>query len=175
MSTTSSQFHALGTSIGRDVFEKVILGGKNAKYTVLITRIGILLGVIATVILGYKLPGSIIAIATAIFFGLCASTFLPTYIGALFWKRMTKTGVMTSMLTGFFGTALWLLFVHQKESEALGLCKFIFNKPTLAKFPWVVVDPIVVVLPISLIVAFSVSLFTKKIDKEHVNACFKNI
>jgi len=175
MSTTSSQFHALGTSIGRDVFEKVILGGKNAKYTVLITRIGIILGVITTVILGYKLPGSIIAIATAIFFGLCASTFLPSYIGALFWKGMTKAGVMASMFTGFFGTAIWLLFIHQKESEALGLCKFIFNKPTLAQFPWVVIDPIVIMLPVSLAVAFSVSLFTKKMDKEHVSACFKNI
>jgi SSS family solute:Na+ symporter len=174
MSTSSSQFHALGTGIGRDFFERGVLGGRQSKYTVAITRIGILIGVVITVALGYKLPDNIIAIATAIFFGLCASTFLPAYIGALFVKGMTKIGAITSMLVGFFGTAFWLLFVHEKESAALGLCKFIFSKPTLVKFPWTVVDPIVVMLPISLIVAFAVSAFTKRPSKEHLEYCFKH-
>ena len=175
MSTSSSQFHALGTAIGRDFFERIILRGRHSKYTIVITRIGILLGVLVTVILGYKLPGSVIAVATAIFFGLCASTFLPTYIGALFWKGMTKAGAIASMIVGFFGTALWILFIHQKESEALGLCNFIFNKPTLVQFPWTVVDAVIVTLPASLIVAFGVSFFTKKMNKEHVEFCFKHI
>jgi SSS family solute:Na+ symporter len=175
MSTSSSQFHALGTSIGRDFFERIILRGRHSKYTIVITRIGILVGVLVTVILGYKLPGSVIAVATAIFFGLCASTFLPTYIGALFWKGMTKSGAIASMIVGFSGTAIWLLFVHQSESAALGLCNFIFNKPTLAQFPWTVVDAVIVMLPASLIVAFGVSFFTKKMNKEHVEFCFKHI
>lgn len=175
MSTSSSQFHALGTAIGRDFFERVVFGGRHSKYTVAITRVGIVCGVLVTVILGYRLPGSIIAIATAIFFGLCATTFLPAYIGTLFWKGMTKAGAIASMLTGCFGSLFWLLFVHQKESEALGLCKFIFGKPTLAQFPWTVVDPIVVVLPVSMIVAIAVSLFTKRLPSDHVNHCFKHI
>lgn len=175
MSTSSSQFHALGTAIGRDFFERGILKGKHAKYTVAITRVGILIGVLATVILGYRLPDSIIAIATAIFFGLCASTFLPSYIGALFWKGMTKAAVISSMIVGFFGTAFWLLFIHEKESAALGLCKFIFAKPTLASYPWTVVDPIVVIFPISLVTAFLVSGFTKKLPKDHIENCFKHI
>ncbi|MDD2654184.1 MAG: sodium:solute symporter family protein [Candidatus Omnitrophica bacterium] len=174
MSTSSSQFHSLGTAIGRDFFERIILRGKQSPYTVLITRIGIIIGVLVTVALGYRLPGSIIAVATAIFFGLCANAFLPTYIGALFWKGMTKTGAIASILTGTFGTILWLLFIHQKESEALGLCKLLFNKPTLASFPWVVVDPIVAILPISLIVAIVVSLMTKKPSKEHLDNCFRH-
>ncbi len=174
MSTSSSQFHALGTGIGRDFVERFLLRGKQFKYTVAITRLGIILGVLVTVTLGYKLPEGIIAVATAIFFGLCASTFLPAYIGTLFWRGMTKAGAITSMVIGFLGTAFWLLFIHEKESAALGLCKFIFNKPTLVKFPWTVVDPIVVILPISLVVAIAVSLFTKKPSKEHIEHCFKH-
>jgi SSS family solute:Na+ symporter len=174
MSTSSSQFHVMGTAIGRDFFEKGLWKGKSSKYTILLTRLGIVVGVIVTVILGYKLPGNIIALATAIFFGLCASTFLPAYIGALFIKEMTKAGVIASMAMGFFGTALWLLFIHQKESAALGLCKFIFDKPTLATYPWTVVDPIVVVLPASLLIAVIVSLFTKKTSREHLALCFKH-
>jgi len=175
MSTSSSQFHSMGTSIGRDFFERGVLGGRHAKYTVMITRIGILIGVLVTVLLGTKLPDSIIAIATAIFMGLCASTFLPAYIGALFWKGMTKAGAISSIIVGFGGTAFWLLFIHAKESTAIGLCKFIFNKPTLAVFPWTVVDPIVVILPISLATAFLVSTFTQKLPKDHLEACFKHI
>jgi SSS family solute:Na+ symporter len=140
-----------------------------------ITRIGILLGVIVTVILGFKLPDGIIAVATAIFFGLCATVFLPAYIGALFWKGMTRKGAIASMIVGFLGSAFWLLFIHQKEAAAIGLCKFIFNKPCLSVYPWTVVDPIVVILPLSLVTAFSVSLFTKKMSKDHVEACFKHI
>jgi solute:Na+ symporter, SSS family len=175
MSTSSSQFHAIGTGVGRDLFEKVVLRAKHSKYTVLITRIGILLGVLITVVLGYKLPESIIAITTAIFFGLCASTFLPAYIGALFWKGMTKAGAIASMLTGFLGTAFWLLFMHEKESAALGLCQLVFGKPTLTKLPWTVVDPIVVILPISFFIAIVVSLYTEKMPNEHLYNCFKHV
>lgn len=175
MSTSSSQFHAIGTGVGRDFFERALLGSRQSKYTVLITRIGIILGVLVTVLLGFRLPESIIALATAIFFGLCASTFLPSYVGTLFWKGMTKTAAICSMLFGFLGTAFWLLFIHQKESAALGLCKFIFNKPTLARAPWTMVDPIVVILPLSFLVAIAVSLVTKKPTKDHVEACFKHI
>ncbi len=174
MSTSSSQFHTLGTALGRDFFERIIFKGKSSKYTVLLTKLGIIVGVIITVILGYKLPGSVIAVATAIFFGLCATTFLPSYIGALYWKGMTKTGAIASMLVGASGSVLWLLFIHQKEAEAIGLCKFIFGKPTLVSFPWTVIDPIVIMLPISFLVAFGVSLFTQKISKDHLNICFKH-
>jgi len=175
MSTSSSQFHTMGTAVGRDIFEKIIFKSKHSNYTIIATRIGILIGVIITVILGYQLPGSVIAIATAIFFGLCANTFLPTYIGTLFWKGMTKTGAIASMGTGFIGTILWYLFIHQKESEALGVCKLIFNKPTLATAPWTVIDAIVVILPLSLLVAVSSSLTTKKLPHAHVENCFKHL
>jgi len=175
MSTSSSQFHAMGTGIGRDFFERALLRRDHSKYTILITRVGIVIGVVASLILGYKLPVGIIAVATAIFFGLCASAFLPSYIGALYWKGMTRAGAITSMLVGFFGTALYLLFIHQKEAAALGLCKFIFNKPTLATGVWMVVDPVVVILPISFIVAIVVSLLTKKPNPEHIDVCFKHV
>ncbi len=173
MSTSSSQFHAMGTAIGRDLVDKVILKGQGARHTVMITRMGILVGVLLTVILGFRLPPSIVAIATAMFFGLCASTFLPAYAGALFWKGMTKAGAIASMFTGFIITGLWFLFIHKKEAEALGLCQLIFKKPTLAVLPWTVVDPIVIALPAAILVAVIVSLFTAKPAREHIEVCFK--
>ena len=177
MSTLSSQFHALGTSIGRDVYEQVT--GRHGR-GVAVTRIGIIIGiVIAVLISGYARGGYIIARATSIFFGLCASAFLPTFIGGLFFKRTTKAGAIASMVVGFVVTAFWLLFVKDQEARALGLCQALFNKRSLT-MPlatpispnWHVVDPIVVALPLSFLVAIVVSLLTRRPSEEQLARCF---
>ncbi|MHC4386567.1 MAG: sodium:solute symporter family protein, partial [Planctomycetota bacterium] len=119
MSTLSSQFHTVGTSVGRDMWEQFT--GKHG-HTMIVTRIGIIIGIIYAVLLSYYWQEStVIPRATAIFFGLCASAFLPAFIGALYWKRMTRQGAVWSALIGFVITALWLLLVKAKEAEAIGL------------------------------------------------------
>ncbi|MBF0483937.1 MAG: sodium:solute symporter family protein [Candidatus Omnitrophica bacterium] len=173
MSTSSSQFHSMGTSFGRDFIERTFFKGQ--KSSLGMTRLGIVISVIITVVLGYKLPISVIAVSTAIFFGMCASIFLPVFIGTLYFKWMTKTGAICSMLVGLFGSAGWMLFVHLKESNAIGFCKFVFSKPSVASFPWTVVDQLFVILPLSFLTAIIVSLLTKKPDQTHLNNCFKHI
>lgn len=177
MSTLSSQFHALGTSIGRDVYEQFT---KSREKSITVTRIGIIIGIVIAVIIGhYARGGYIVARATAIFFGLCASAFLPAYIGGLFFKKATKSGAICSIVVGFVITAFWLLFVKDKEARALGLCNAIFEKYSLTinesgKFAasWHVVDPIIVALPVSLVVMILVSLITSKNSDEHLEKCF---
>mgnify|MGYP006292495893 FL=1 len=173
MSTLSSQFHALGTSLGRDVFQE--LTGSH-EHTILTTRIGIVIGILIAVIISYYARGGyIIARATAIFFGLCASAFLPAYVGGLFWKRITRAGALSSMVVGFLITAFWLLFVKAKEAAAIGLVQKVTGgkDSILADVPnWPVVDPIVIALPISIVVAVVVSLLTKPMDPDHVRFCF---
>lgn len=115
MSTLSSQFHTMGTAIGHDFYREYLMKGKSGK-TVTITKLGIAVTILASVILAYMLPISIIASATAIFFGLCAAAFLPMYTGALFWKRMTKEGAIASLIVGTFSSLFWLVFVHAKEA-----------------------------------------------------------
>lgn len=176
MSTLSSQFHTVGTSIGRDIYEQL-----NPKHgsSILITRIGIIIGILYAVLLSYFWTEStVIPRATAIFFGLCASAFLPAFVGALYFKRMTKAGAIASMLTGFIVTAFWLLLVKSKEAAALGLVQKITGGDTsiLAGKPnWDWVDPICIAFPIAIIVAIVVSLMTKPPQKEHVGKCFEGI
>lgn len=174
MSTLSSQFHALGTSIGRDVYEQVT--GAHGK-SIGITRIGIIVGIIIAVLIShYARGGYIIARATAIFFGLCASAFLPTFIGGLFFKRTTRAGAMTSMLVGFLVTAFWLLLVKAKEAGAIGLVQKLTDGKSsiLADYPnWPVVDPLVVAFPLSLLALIVVSLLTQAPDKQYLDKCFQ--
>jgi SSS family solute:Na+ symporter len=175
MSTLSSQFHALGTSIGRDVYEQVT--GRHG-HSIGITRAGIIIGIVIAVVISYKFRGGyIVARATAIFFGLCASAFLPAFIGGLFWKRMTKAGAIWSMIVGFAVTAFWLLFIKDQEARALGLCYRLFEKHSLLldQPNWPVVDPILIALPISLVVAIVVSLLSKPPSQQHLDQCFKGV
>jgi SSS family solute:Na+ symporter len=174
MSTLSSQFHTMGTAIGRDVFGPLARG--NTSRSVQITRIGIVAGLVAALILGKMVRGNIIALATAIFFGVCAASFLPTFAGSLFWKRMTRPGAIASILVGLLASVFWTVCINAKTAMGLGICQALFGKPTLlsAAFSptWAVVDPILVALPLSAFVAVVVSLATKPMPRDHVNYVF---
>jgi SSS family solute:Na+ symporter len=134
-------------------------------------------GIVIAVAIGYFLKDDayIIPRGTSIFFGLCASAFLPTFIGALFFRRMTRAGAISSMVTGFAVTGFWLLFVKAKEAGNIGLVmKLTDGKPSiLAGHPnWPNVDPLFVALPLSIIAAIVVSLLTQPMDEAHLGRCF---
>ncbi len=122
--------------------------------------------------LGNVLPPSIIAPGTAIFFGLCASGFLPMYALGLYWKGVTRAGAKSGLVLGFLGSVFYLLFIHA-EAVGLGLCQFLFGKPTLVSGTITVVDPILVIFPLSFLVTVVVSLFTQPMESAHVERCFK--
>ncbi|MDD4506753.1 MAG: sodium:solute symporter family protein [Sulfurospirillaceae bacterium] len=173
MSTLSSQFHAMGTAIGRDIFEQI---GSKKYSSMMVTRVGIIVMIIISVSLAYvfdKQP-AIIARSTAIFFALCASIFLPTYFGGLFWKRMTKKGAIASMAVGTVVTTFWLLFVHFQEAKELGVCKALFGVNSLLSGKIIFVDAMIIALPLSIITAIIVSLMTKPEDEKLIKKCFED-
>jgi SSS family solute:Na+ symporter len=173
MSTLSSQIHTLGTGIGHDVFKQLAGARINS---ISVTRIGMLVGIVAALAIGYYARGDyIIARATAIFFGLCASAFLPAFIGGLYFRGVTRTAVKASMVTGFAVTALWVTFIKDAEAQALGICHALFGVTSLmaTKPNWPVLDPLVVALPLSLAVLVAVSLFTKRPSSQLLATVFE--
>jgi SSS family solute:Na+ symporter len=176
MSTLSSQFHTMGTAVGRDVFESLTgrkpdAGGSRTIYFV---RIAILIGLVAAVLIGYyahkeQFVVSVIARATAIFFGLCASTFLPAFVGGIYFRRMTQKAAVASMVVGFVASTVWLALVKVPECTIIGLVK----SSLLAGAPnWPVVDPLFIGLPLSAATAVLVSWFTTPADASHLTQCF---
>ena len=171
MSTLSSLFHVTGSAIGHDLCANI---SAKRKDSTLVTRAGVCFGIIMSVILGFLLPPGIIARGTAIFFGVCAAAFLPAYAAALYWKRATRAGVWASIVTGVVVSLFGLLFLHRKESAALGICKALFGKDELiSAHPWPFVDTFVYSLPLAIIALVVVSLLTKAPETEHLNKCFK--
>jgi SSS family solute:Na+ symporter len=181
MATVSSQLHVGGTSLGRDFYGKGVgLGGTGE---VLFTKVGMVLTIIAAVIWGLVLPSSIIAVAVAFFFGLCAASFLPLYFLGLYWKRVTKAGGIVSMIGGLCMSFFWMIFFHHQESTALGICQILFGRANLvADYPptsWIwklqYVDPLVIALPVSFALCVGVSRITHKMPKSHLKRCFTHI
>ena len=171
MSTLSSLFHVTGSAIGHDLCSNISASRKDST---LITRAGVCFGIIMSVILGFLLPPGIIARGTAIFFGVCAASFLPAYVAALYWPRATRAGVWASIITGVIASLFGLFFLHRKESAALGICKAVFGKDELiSTHPWPFVDTFVYSLPLAVIALIVVSLLTKAPEAEHLNKCFK--
>jgi SSS family solute:Na+ symporter len=179
MSTLSSQFHAMGTSLGRDIYEKA-LGMKGN--SILITKGGILVAILVSYLLAWGLPyffeggTAIIARGTAIFFGLCAAAFLPMYFGAIYTKGITRAGAWASFITGTVVSLFWLFFIHIKESKPLMLCKALFGVDSLAEgTKWVVVDPLVVALPASIVATIIFNRLGSRIDENHLKSCFSKV
>ncbi len=182
MSTLSSQFHAMGTAIGRDVYEKAMNKKGN---TIFITKTGILVTILISVLLAFlanKLDTSmqIIATGTAMFFGLCAAAFLPAYISALYIRNISTKAIIAGIISGFTVGIIWIFFIHEKEASSLQLCQLIFGKPSIVKetalAKLAMVDPIIIALPAS-IISTVIGHFACKneLPEEHINTCFKGI
>lgn len=180
MSTLSSQFHTMGTAAGRDFYEQGF--GKQSGGSIYITRTAMAIGIVLSLLIALFLPrflekgSAIIAIGTALFFGLCAAAFLPMYFGALYTKGITKAGAVWGFLGGVVSSFAWMAFVHSKESVPLGLCKAVFKVDTLAgASKWQFMDPLIIALPLSMIITIVVSLMTKRPPEDHLKKCFDGI
>ena len=165
MSTISSQFHAMGTAVGRDIFNT---SKQSPQKGLVASRIGTLIAIILTVVLSYVLPqiwDGAIAISTGLFFGLCGAAFLPMYVGALYSKKLTKTAAVSGMVAGFAASLIWMLLFHAKEAAVFGLVNAIAGGETQTVFQNMIIqnlDPLFVALPMSILVTLVVQAFSKK-------------
>lgn len=172
MSTLSALFHVTGSAIGHDLFHN-LPGVRRDSMTV--TRLGVIFGITMSVILGIILPPGIIARGTAIFFGVCAAAFLPTYCAAIWWRNATRFGVWLSISVGVGASLFGLVFLHRKESAALGICQALFGRTELvSQFPWPFVDALVYSLPLSFLALVIGSRFSAKPTPAHIKHCFES-
>ncbi|OAV72148.1 Pantothenate permease [Bacteroidales bacterium Barb4] len=157
MSTLSAQFHTMGAAFGADIFPK--LGRKNNPASSTGVRFGVMCSILISYIICYILSANIIARGTALFMGVCATTFLPAYFCSLYWKKATRKGALASLWTGALASLFAMTFLHRAEAAPIGLCKLLFGRDVLIDvYPWFAIDPILFSLPLSVIVIIVVSL-----------------
>ena len=163
MSTLSSQFHTMGSALGSDIVGAYRENG--SKHSRII-RLGVLISIIVSYVICYMLPGDIIARGTSLFMGLCAVAFLPAYFCALYWKRTSRRAALASLLTGTIAMTFCLLFIHEKESAAIGVCHALFGRDVLIDcYPIQLIDPILYALPLSIAAIIIVTMMEGKRNK----------
>lgn len=166
MSTLSAQFHTMGAAVGSDIYsvvaDKKKKGAKDRKTRVI--RVGVLVSILVSYVICYSLSAGVIAKGTSLFMGVCASTFLPAYFCALYWKGVTRQGAYASMWTGALVSTFCMLFLHEAESKSIGLCRTLFDTDTLfaGMEPWFRIDPILFAFPLSVLVIVIVSKISRK-------------
>ena len=101
----------------------------------------------------------IIALATAMFMGLCAAAFLPSFAYGVYSKNPLKKAALTSSIVGAVVWLIWAAFVNIRVSnpfkwakDSPTLCQAVFGKASLLPLPWSSIDPIVIGLPLSALV-----------------------
>ncbi|MDD4180869.1 MAG: sodium:solute symporter family protein [Victivallaceae bacterium] len=172
MTTLSALLHATGSALGHDFFG-TIFGKQESTF---LSKAGIVIGLIVSIVLAFALPAGIIARGTALFFGICAAAFMPSYIGALYWTRTTRAAVWCSVIGGFACSMFCMVFLHRAESAGIGICQWLFGRTELiSTHPWPFIDPMVIALPISAFLLITVSLLTSKLPRRHIGKCFKDI
>ncbi len=148
MSTLSSLYHTMGTALVCDIWGR----GRSCALSVRANQIGCLVMVVISVVLALAMPAGIIARATAMFMGLCASAFLPAFAVGVYSRHPSKTGAIASMLTGAIIWFFWTAFIHAAEAKTLGISQFLTGAQTILGLPYSVIDPLVIALPLSLVV-----------------------
>lgn len=145
MSTLSSLFHTMGTALICDLWGR----GRECALSLKANQAGVLVMIVASVIVAFLMPGSIIAIATAMFMGLCASAFLPVFAVAVYCKKPDPYAAKVSLVVGAAVWFLWALFVNAKYAAVFGLSNALFGTAGVLFYPWNAMDPIIIGLPLS--------------------------
>ncbi|HTY47105.1 MAG TPA: sodium:solute symporter family protein [Methanomassiliicoccales archaeon] len=179
MSTLSSLFHVMGSAAGYDLWSVLITKGRFKKYansessakgSLLINRVATLLVIVVSLALALGLPksGGFIAIATAMFFGICASAFLPLFVHVLFAKKPSKLAAELSLAVGTLVWVFWTLFVFAKDSAVYGISHALFGTDNIIGKPWSIIDPIMIALPLSTVTLIVVWFVMRNRKKEGV-------
>jgi len=159
MSTLSALFHTMGAALGVDILPEKKESNQQSS---LKARLGIVCAILITYVVCYSLSANIIARGTALFMGICAATFLPTYFCSLYWKKATRRGALASLWTGALTSIFCMVFLHRAEAAPIGICKALIGRDVLVDiYPWFAIDPIVFALPLSVAVIIIVSVWKK--------------
>jgi len=105
MSTGSGIVHTLGSITGRDLYYRFIQTNAPDSRISVISKWAVVITTIFSFLFAIAKPSSLVYILLISYGGV--TQFLPTIIGALFWPRATKYGVITGLIAGLLITIIF--------------------------------------------------------------------
>jgi cation/acetate symporter len=113
LSTASGLLLVIGSSIGHDLYTRVLNRGATERERLMVGRAAIGLGVIGAGYFGINPPGFVSEVV-AFAFGLASASFFPVIVLGVFSKRTTKEGAIAGMVTGLTFTAFYILWTTEQ-------------------------------------------------------------
>lgn len=168
LSTAAGLLLVISTSVSRDLLRSSLMPNISEKQELIAARIAAFVAVSIAAILGIYPPG-FVAQVVAFAFGLAASSFFPTIILGIFYKRMNKEGAIAGMIVGLVFTASYIIAY-----------KGVFMEPLIENTPenWLFgISPEgigTIGMVLNFIVSFTVSAFTPP-PPQHVQDLVEDI
>ncbi|MBN2654986.1 MAG: cation acetate symporter [Nitrospirae bacterium] len=116
LSTAAGLLLVISSSISHDLIKNVISKNISEKKELMWARIAAGFAVVVAGYFGIHPPG-FVAQVVAFAFGLAASSFFPIIIMGIFWKKTTKEGAITGMLTGMGFTTAYIIYFKFMHPE----------------------------------------------------------
>jgi len=100
MSTTDRLLLVIGSTCGWDFYKKLINKNADDRKITLVSRVCIIIFALLSFVLAIK-PPKLLAFLIWTAIGVMLSTFVPSILFGLYWKKATKQGAIWSMVSGF--------------------------------------------------------------------------
>ncbi|NQY87836.1 MAG: sodium/proline symporter PutP [Colwellia sp.] len=118
MSTISSQLLVTSSSLTEDLYKTFLHKDASDKQQVLVGRISVAVVALVAIYLAYDRDSSILSLVSNAWAGFGAA-FGPVIIGSLYWKKMTRNGALSGMITGAATVLLWIYAPISIDGESL--------------------------------------------------------
>lgn len=154
LSTAAGLMISATTCLAHDVYAKLLHPNASQSEQLRFAKTGAAVLSVIAIALAITLRDQGISFLVSIAFGIGASTFAPSLILAIWWKGLTKEGVVSGMFTGLLVSIFFTVAMFAKSKSLFGL-------PVL-------VNPAIYSVTAAFAVTIIVSLFTTgygKVDK----------
>ncbi|OGR05047.1 MAG: cation acetate symporter [Deltaproteobacteria bacterium RIFOXYD12_FULL_50_9] len=153
LSTAAGLLLVIASAFSHDLLKSIIIKDATEKQELLWARFAAGGAVIVAGYFGINPPG-FVAQVVAFAFGLAASSFFPVIVLGIFWKRATKEGAMSGMLSGIAFTAAYIIYF-----------KFINPSANVAANWWFGISP-EGIGTIGMLINFAVMIVVSKLTPE---------
>ncbi|HOY32108.1 MAG TPA: sodium/proline symporter [Bacteroidales bacterium] len=136
MSTASSEIIVSSSSITEDMYGNLALRKKSGKKLLTLNRL-VTLGVgLLAFVLALTVKDSVYGLVSYAWSGI-GSSFGPALLLILFWKRISRAGVIASLISGTAGTIVWKLCLSNPAGISERLTSFVFALLMAALFSYI--------------------------------------
>jgi cation/acetate symporter len=121
ISTSVGLLISMTTSLAHDVYAGILRPESSEKERLFFAKCGAAVLTVIAILASIWLKDQNVAVLVGMCFGIASSTFAPVLVAAVWWKRLTKAGVIAAMSTGLVVSLTFTFARFLKEDSVFGL------------------------------------------------------